>query len=141
MLSFLYSPDFTRIHDSWKTIALIRQTFVGKVMSQLFNTLSRLVIAFLSMTKHFLISWVQLPSAVTLEPKKIVSHHFHCFPIYLPLSDGTLKLEQCHVSQAQGTWLSSKGIVAEGFADSGVVAPLLIPNLVSCLLVGRHYCK
>ena len=105
-LSLLYGPALTSIHDSWKTIALIRQTFVGKVMSQLFNTLSRLVIAFLSMTKRFLISWVQSPSAVTLEPKKIVSHHFHCFPIYLPLSDGTLKLEQCHVSQAQGTWLS-----------------------------------
>ena len=54
-----------------KTIALTRQTFVGKVMSWLYNMLSRLVIAFLPRRKHLLISWVQLPSAVILEPKKI----------------------------------------------------------------------
>ena len=56
-----------------KTIALNRQTFVGKVMSLLFNTLSRLVIAFLPRSKHFLISRLQSPSAVILEPKKIKS--------------------------------------------------------------------
>ena len=56
-----------------KTIALTRQTFVGKVMSLLFNMLSRLVIAFLPRSKHLLISWLQSPSAVTLEPKKIKS--------------------------------------------------------------------
>ena len=54
-----------------KTIALTRQTFVGKVMSLLFNTLSRFVIAFLPRSKHLLISWLRLPSAVILEPKKI----------------------------------------------------------------------
>ena len=54
-----------------KTIALTRQTFVGKVMSLLFNTLSRFVIAFLSRSKHLLISWLQSPFAVILEPKKI----------------------------------------------------------------------
>ena len=54
-----------------KTIALTRQTFVGKVMSLLFNMLSRLVIAFLPRNKHVLISWLQSPSAVILEPKKI----------------------------------------------------------------------
>ena len=54
-----------------KTIALTRQTFVGKVMSLLFNTLSRFVIAFLSRSKRLLISWLQSPSAVILEPKKI----------------------------------------------------------------------
>ena len=54
-----------------KTIALTRRTFVGKVMSLLFNTLSRLVIAFLPRSKRLLISWVQSPSAVILEPKKI----------------------------------------------------------------------
>ena len=52
-----------------KTIALTRQTFVGKVMSLLFNMLSRLVIAFLPRSKCLLISWMQSPSAVTLEPK------------------------------------------------------------------------
>ena len=56
-----------------KTIALITQTFVGKVMSLLFNILSRLVITFLPRSKHLLISWLQSPSAVILEPKKIVS--------------------------------------------------------------------
>ena len=56
-----------------KTIALTRQTFVGKVMSLLFNMLSRLVIAFLPRSKRLLISWLQSPSAVILEPKKIKS--------------------------------------------------------------------
>ena len=56
-----------------KTIALTRQTFVGKVMSLLFNMLSRLVITFLPRSKHLLISWLQSPSAVILEPKKIKS--------------------------------------------------------------------
>ena len=51
-----------------KTIALTRQTFVGKVMSMLFNVLSRLIITFLPMCKCLLISWLQSPSAVTLEP-------------------------------------------------------------------------
>ena len=67
-----------------KTIALTRQTFVGKVMSLLFNMLSRLVTAFLPWSKHLLISWLQSPSAMILEPKKINCHCFHCFPIYLP---------------------------------------------------------
>ena len=74
-----------------KTIALTRWTFVGKVISLLFNMLSRLVIAFLPRSKRLLISWLQSPSAVILEPLK-VSHCFHCFPIYLPWSDGT----KCH---------------------------------------------
>ena len=56
-----------------KTIALTRRTFVGKVMSVLFNMLSRLVITFLPRSKHLLISWLQSPSAVILEPKKIKS--------------------------------------------------------------------
>ena len=54
-----------------KTIALTRQTFVDKVMSPLFNMLSRLVIAFLPKSKRLLISWLQSPSTVILEPKKI----------------------------------------------------------------------
>ena len=56
-----------------KTIALTRRTFVGKVMSLLLNTLSRLVIAFLPRSKCLLISWLQSPSAVILEPKKVKS--------------------------------------------------------------------
>ena len=54
-----------------KTIALTRWTFVGKVMSLLFNMLSRLVIAFLPRNKQLLISWLQSPSTVILEPPKI----------------------------------------------------------------------
>ena len=54
-----------------KTIALTRQTFVGKVLSLLFNMLSRFVISFLPRSKLLLISWLQLPSALILEPKKI----------------------------------------------------------------------
>ena len=75
-----------------KTIALTRRTFVGKVMPLLFNMLSRLVITFLPRSKCLSISWLQSPSAVILEPPKIVSHCFHCFPIYLPRSDRT----RCH---------------------------------------------
>ena len=59
-----------------KTIALTRQTFDDKVMSLLFNMLSRLVITFLPRSKHLLTSWLQAPSAVILEPPKIVSHSF-----------------------------------------------------------------
>ena len=73
-----------------KTIALNRQTFVGKVMSLLFNMLSRFVITFLPRNKRLLISWLQSPSAVILEPQKIKA--WHCFPIYFPWSDGT----RCH---------------------------------------------
>ena len=69
-----------------KTIALTRQTFVGKGMSLLLNMLSRLVITFLPRTKCLLISWLQSPSAVILEPKKMLCY---CFPIYLPWNDGT----------------------------------------------------
>ena len=72
-----------------KTVALTRRTFVGKVMSLLFNMLSRLVIAFLPRSKCLLISWLQSPSAVILEPKRIKAVTFHCFPIYLLPSDGT----------------------------------------------------
>ena len=76
-----------------KTITLTLWTFVTKVMSLLFNTLSRFVIAFLPRSSHLLISWLQRPSTGILEPKKIVSHCFHCFPISLPWSDGT----RCHL--------------------------------------------
>ena len=76
-----------------KTIALTRQTFVGKVMSLLFRLLSRLVLAFLPRSKRLLISWLQSPFAVILEAPKIKSLNcFHCFPIHLPWCDGT----RCH---------------------------------------------
>ena len=64
VLSLLHSPYMT----TGKTIALTRQTFVGKVMSLLLNMLSRLLITFLPRSKRLLISWLQSPSAVILEP-------------------------------------------------------------------------
>ena len=68
-----------------ETIALTRQTFVGKIMSLLFNMLSRLVITFPPRSKRLLMSWLQSPSAVILEPpQNKVSHCFHCSPVYLP---------------------------------------------------------
>ena len=76
-----------------KTTALIRWSFVGKVMSLLFNMLSRLVITFLPRSKRLLMSWLKSPSAVTLEPPpNKVWHCFHCFSMYFPWSDGT----RCH---------------------------------------------
>ena len=74
----LYSPTFT---STRKTIAFTRQTFVDKVMSLLFNMLSRLLITFLPRSKRLLISWLQSPSAVFGAQKNKISH---CFPIYLP---------------------------------------------------------
>ena len=71
--SFLYNPTLTSCMTTGKTIALTRRTLVDKVMSLLFNILSRLVISFLPRSKHLLISWLQSPSAVILEPKKIKS--------------------------------------------------------------------
>ena len=78
--------------NTGKTIALTIWTFVGKVMTLIFNMLSRLVIAFLPRSKHLLISWLQSPSAVIWEPTKIVCDCFHHFPNYMPWSDGT----RCH---------------------------------------------
>ena len=81
-----------------KTIALTRRTFVGKVMSLLFNMLSTLVIAFLPRSKRLLISWLQSPSAVILEPpKNKVSHCFHFFP----MKSATVEVftPQCYKSQ------------------------------------------
>ena len=68
-----------------KTIALTRWTFVGKAMSLLLNMLPRLVIIFLPRSKHLLISWLQSPSAVILEPPKIKSDMFPLFPHLLAM--------------------------------------------------------
>ena len=74
-----------------KIIALTSRTLVGKIrwMSLLFNILSRLVITFLPRSKHLFISWQQSPSAVILEPQKIMCVSCHCFSMYLQWSDGT----------------------------------------------------
>ena len=75
-----------------KTIALTRWMFVGKVISLLFNKLSRLIITFLPKSKYFLISWLQSPSAVILEPPKIKSVTVSTVSPFMPWSDGT----RCH---------------------------------------------
>ena len=67
VFSFLYTPTLTSICDYWKNHSLTIWTFVGKVMSLLFNVLSRLVIALLPKSKHLLISWLPSPSAVISE--------------------------------------------------------------------------
>ena len=88
--SAFFMVQFTHLYMiTGKTIALTRWPFVGE-MSLLFNMLSRF---FLPRNMRLLSSWLQSPSAMILEPKKIkVCHCFHCFPIYLPWSDGT----RCH---------------------------------------------
>ena len=83
----LHDPALMSVHDYWKNHVLTIWTFVHKVMSLLFNMLSRCVIAFLPRSKYLLISWPQSPSAVILEPKKrpriyrYLSNVFH--PVFL----------------------------------------------------------
>ena len=78
--SAFFMVRLSHVHMSnGKTIALTMWTFVGKVMYLLFNMRSRFD-TFLLRSKHLLISWLQSPSAVNLEPKKIVCHCFHCYP-------------------------------------------------------------
>ena len=71
VLSFLYSPTLTSIHDYWKNYSFDYMDYVGKVMSLLFNKMCRLVIAFLPRSKRPLISWLQSLSSVILEPPKM----------------------------------------------------------------------
>ena len=86
-LNFLYSQLSHPYMATEKTISLTRQIFVGKVVSLLFNVVSRLVITFLPSSKPLLISWLKSPCAVILEPKNKVCHWFNCLPTYLPWSD------------------------------------------------------
>ena len=69
MLSLHYGPTLTSIHDYWKNRNFDYRDLVGKVMSLLFSTQYRFVIAFLQRSKSLLISWLQSPSVVLLEPK------------------------------------------------------------------------
>ena len=84
-LSLLYGPTLTSVHDYWKNHSFDLQTSGSEVISLLFNTLSRFVIAFLPGSKHLLISWLKLLSTVILEPPKIKSVSAFHFPLfYLP---------------------------------------------------------
>ena len=73
VITCLYGPTLTSIHDYWKSHSFDYTDLVGKVTSLLFNMLSRLVIAFLPRSKRLLISWLQSASEVILEPPKIKS--------------------------------------------------------------------
>ena len=85
VLSFLFGPTLTSMHHYWKIIALTRWTFVGKVMSLLFNKLSRLVITFLPRSKRLLMSWLQSQSAVILEPPQNSLSLFPLLPHLFPM--------------------------------------------------------
>ena len=76
----LYHPALTTAHDHWEDHSLTVQTCVSRVMSLLFSTLSRFLIAFLTTSNHLLISWLPLPSAAILEPKKRKSVTTSTFP-------------------------------------------------------------
>ena len=97
----LYVPFLTTKHDHCKAIALTIQTFVCRVLSLLFNTLSRFVIAVLPRSNCLLISWLQSPSAVILEPKKrklllsFFYHGFYLFPFFI------FFLSICHAVMGQ----------------------------------------
>ena len=96
-----------------KIIALTIQTFVSKVMSLLFNKLSRFATAFLPRSKGLLMSWLHPPSAVMLEPRRIkVCHCLHCFPIYLPWSDGarcwSMSFKNSNKRKIFFNWLTNK---------------------------------
>jgi len=93
VLRLLYGPPLTSIHDYWKTIALITQPFVSKLMSLLFTTLSRFFIAFLPRSNHLLISLLQSPSAVILEPPKTKS-----------VTGSILYPSVCHEAMDQMQW-------------------------------------
>ena len=79
--NLLYGTTLISVHGYWETIALTIQTFVGKVMSFLFNTLAKFVIAFLPRSKHLLISWLESPSTVILELRVIKSVTASTFPL------------------------------------------------------------
>ena len=87
----LCDPNLSYVHDYWKKQSIDNMGLCHQIMSLLFNTSSRFVIAFLPRSKHLLISWLQSPSSVISEPKKIC-HCFYFSLFYLPWSDGT----RCH---------------------------------------------
>ena len=91
--AFFMVPLSHLYRNPGKTVALTIWVFVGKVMSLLFDRLSRFVVIFFPRSKHLLISWLQSPSAVILEPKNIISVRcFQNFPFYLPWNCGI----RCH---------------------------------------------
>ena len=101
-----------------KTIALTRQTFVGKIMSLLLNMLSRLVITFLSRSKHLLISWLQSPSAVIWEPRKRTSDTVSPSICYEVMGPDAMILVFWMLSFKPTFWLSSFTFIRRLFSSS-----------------------
>ena len=85
VLRLLCDPALTSVHDYWKNHGLTVWTFVRKVMSLLFNMLSKFFIAFLPRSKCLLISWLQSPSAVILEPKKRLRIYLYQSNVFHPV--------------------------------------------------------
>ena len=121
-----------------KTIALTRQTFVGKVMSLVFNMLSRLVITLLPRSKHLLISWLQSPSAVILEPSKIKSVTISipspslCHEVMGP---DAMILVFCMLSFKPGFSLSSFTSIENLFSSSYLFAIRVVSSAYMRLLI------
>ena len=111
------------------------RTFEGKVMSLLLNMLSRFVIAFLPSSKHLLISWLQSPSTVILEPRKIVSHCFHCFSIYFPWSDGTGCYDLSCMLSFKPTFSLSSHFIRRLFSSSSLSAIRVVSSVYLRLLI------
>ena len=125
-----------------KTIALTRWTFVGKVMSLLFNMLSSLVITFLPRSKHLLISWLHSPSAVFGSSPNKVCRCFHCFPISLPWSDGTRyhDLHFLNVSFKPTFSLSSFTFIKRLFSSSSLSASAWHLASITFFWINKVYC-
>ena len=118
-------------------MVLTRRTFVGKVTSLLFNMLSRLVITFLPRSKCLLISWLQSPSAVILEPKKIVCHCFHCFPIlyHEEMGPDAMIFVFCILSFKPAFSLSYFTFIKRLFSSSSVSATRVVSSAYLRLLI------
>ena len=129
----LLHPNMT----TGKAIALTRWTSVGGVMPLLFHTLSRFVIAFLPRSKSLLLWWLQSPSAVILEPEKIVCHSFYFFPIYLQWSDGTgcYDLSFLNGDFKPGFSLSSFTLIKRLFSYSSLSAMRVVSSAYLKLLI------
>ena len=122
---------------------MTKGTYVGKVMSLLFNMLSRFTIAFLLRSKR-LLTWMQSLSTVILEPKKIVCHCFHFFPIYLPWSDGNryhdLSLKSAFsfsISPSSRGFISTNLSTSAKYDYSFSTFRFLLPAILQMLLFSR----
>ena len=125
MLSFLYGPTLTSIHDYWKNHSFDKITFISKVMSLLFNMLSRLVIAFLPRSNCLSILWLQSPSTVILDPKKIK------FPTVSTFSPSTCSFPSYSHLQSKGLSRVFSSTTIRKHQNSSAFSLLYSPTLTS----------